>query len=121
VGFLFAPTVFHFVFPLLVWGFFVGCCFGLGLRGHMRVQAQILATERIEVMTVRIQIVQTFPTGVTTRSRLRKLKKKMLHLQHLREQGSPDRFGEEDLVQALNRTPNVPEEFWEKGGYQWAG
>jgi len=72
-------------------------------------------------MTVRIQIVQTFPTGVPTQGRLRKLKKKMLHLQHLREQGNPDRFREEDLVRALDRTPNVPADFWEKGGYPWVG
>lgn len=72
-------------------------------------------------MTVRIQLIHTVLTRKPEIKKLAKMKKKLKHLQHLREQGNPDRFGEEDLIRALNRTPNVPEEFWEKGGYQWAG
>ena len=72
-------------------------------------------------MSVRIQLIHTVRTRKPEPTRLAKMKKKMLHLQNLREQGNPDRFGEEDLLRELNRTPNVPEEFWNKGGYQWAG
>lgn len=72
-------------------------------------------------MTVRIQLIHTVLTRKPKIKKLAKMKKKLLHLQHLREQGTPDRFREEDLIRELDRTPNVPADFWEKGGYQWAG
>ena len=98
----------------------MGCGVGVGLREHKRVQAQTLA-RKVGASMPAFQIVRTFPTGVPTKGRLRKMKKKLLHLQHMREQGTPDRFREEDLLRALNNTPNVPEDFWQKGGYPWAG
>lgn len=72
-------------------------------------------------MSVRIELIHTVLTHIPKPKKLTKMKKKLIHLQHLREQGSPDRFGEEDLLRKLDRTPNLPAEFWEKGGYQWAG
>ena len=73
-------------------------------------------------MSVRIRIIETVPTKAHKRLPiLAQLRRKLIKLQHLRDQGTPDRIGEEDVLHQLERNPNVAKTFWEKGGYQWAG
>jgi hypothetical protein len=73
-------------------------------------------------MSVRIRIIETVPTKAHKRSPLlAKLRRKLIKLQHLRDQGTPDRIGEEDVIQTLERKPKVARQFWQQGGYQWAG
>jgi hypothetical protein len=73
-------------------------------------------------MSVRIRIIETVPTKAHRRiPALARLRRRMIKLQNLREQGTPDRIGEEDLLCEMERSKSVTKKFWEQGGYQWAG
>lgn len=73
-------------------------------------------------MSERIRIIETVPTKAQKRlPALAQLRQKMIKLQNLRDQGTPDRIGEEDVLHQLNRNKKMANTFWEQGGYSWVG